>query len=151
EGAICRPMKVGKEEIIGVLAAVEWSSKRDYKADCKIWESRLRHIVDELAAIRGVRAEIYYRTVGNEVPYAAISWDERALGLTRQQCVDALRAGNPQIEVMGGTYREVVQTSAAPPFKETPHPREPERLIAIASNTLKPGEEKTIARRLKEI
>jgi len=151
EGAICRPMKVGKEEIVGVLAAFEWSSKRDYKADCKVWEARLRHIADELAALPGVRPEVYYRTIGNEVPYIAISWDERAFGLSRQQCVDALRAGDPQIEVIGGAYREVVQTAAEPPFKETPHPGEPERLISIASNTLKAGEEKIIARRLKEI
>jgi L-seryl-tRNA(Ser) seleniumtransferase len=151
EGAICRPMKVGKEEIVGVLAAFDWSAKRDYKADCKVWEARLRHITDEAGAIPGVRAEIYYRTLGNEVPYAAISWDEAALGLSRQQCVDALRSGDPQIEVIGGVYREVVQKSAEPPFKETPHKGEPERLLAIASNTLKPGEEKIIARRLKEI
>ena len=146
EGAICRPMKVGKEEIVGVLAAFDWSAKRDYKADCKVWEARLRHITDEAGAIPGVRAEVYYRTLGNEVPYAAISWDEAALGLSRQQCVDALRSGDPQIEVIGGVYREVVQKSAEPPFKETPHTGEPERLLAIASNTLKPGEEKIIAR-----
>src|SRR6266566_1369871 len=93
EGAICRPMKVGKEEIVGVLAAFDWSSKRDYKADCKVWEARLRHITDEAGAIPGVHAEVYYRSLGNEVPYAAISWDEAALGLSRQQCVDALRSG----------------------------------------------------------
>ena len=151
EGAICRPMKVGKEEIVGVLAAFEWSSKRDYKADCKLLQARMQSLADEVAAMRGVRAEIYYRTIGNEVPYLAISWDERALGMTRQQCVDALRAGDPQIEVMGGEYREVVQPDGTPPFKETPHPGEPDRLIAIASNTLKPGEERIIARRLKDI
>jgi uncharacterized pyridoxal phosphate-dependent enzyme len=151
EGAICRPMKVGKEEIVGVLAAVEWSSKRDYKADCKIWQARMQFIADEVAAIPGARAEVYYRTIGNEVPYLAVSWDEHAFGLNRQQCVDALRTGDPQIEVIGGEYREVVQPGSAPPFKETPHPGEPDRLLAIASNTLKPGEERIIARRLKEI
>ena len=151
EGSICRPMKVGKEEIVGVLAAFEWSSKRDYKADCKVWESRLQHIVDELATVPGVRAQIYYRTVGNEVPYLALSWDERGFNFNAQDCVDALRKGDPQIEVMGGTYREVVQTGAEPPFKESPHPGEPQRLLAIASNTLQTGEEKIIARRLREI
>src|SRR5437773_4014489 len=71
EGAICRPMKVGKEEIIGVLAAFEWSSKRDYKADCKLLQARMQSVADELAAMRGVRAAVYYRTIGNEVPYLA--------------------------------------------------------------------------------
>jgi len=45
----------------------------------------------------------------------------------------------------------VVQPTAAAPFKELPHAGEPERLLAIASNTLKLGEERIIARRLKEI
>lgn len=151
EGAICRPMKVGKEEIVGVLAAYEWSAKRDYKADCRMWEARMRHIADEVRAVPGVRPEVYYRTIGNEVPYLAVSWDERALGITRQQCVDALRSGDPQIEVIGGIYREVVQNAAEPPFKELTHPGEPERLLSIASNTLKAGEERIVARRLKEI
>ena len=151
EGAICRPMKVGKEEIVGVLAAFEWSSKRDYKADCKVLESRMQYVAGEISAVPGVRAEVYYRTIGNEVPYLAVNWDQRALGLTSQQCVDALRTGDPQIEVIGGEYREVVQPDGSVPFKETPHPGEPDRLIAIASNTLKPGEERIVARRLKEV
>ena len=131
----------GKEEIVGVLAAFERSAKRDYKADCKMWEEL---ITNEAATIPGVRGEVYYRALGNEAPYAAF-------GFSRQQCVDALRTGDPQIEVIGGAYREVVQPAATAPFKEIPHAGEPERLLAIASNTLKPGEEKIIARRLKEI
>ena len=56
-----------------------------------------------------------------------------------------------EIEVIGGAYREVVQPVGDVPFKEAAHSGEPDRLIAIASNTLKAGEEKIIARRLKEI
>ncbi len=151
EGSICRPMKVGKEEIVGVLAAVEWSSRRDYKADCKVWESRMQTIVEELSTIPGVHAEIYYRKIGNEVPHCAVSWDEKAFGLTKQQCVEALRAGDPQIEVVGGQPREMVRHDEPPPIKERRQSGEPTRLISIVSNTLKPGEEKIIARRLKEI
>jgi L-seryl-tRNA(Ser) seleniumtransferase len=151
EGSICRPMKVGKEEIVGVLAAVEWSSRRDYKADCKVWETRMQHIVDVVTAVPGVHAEIYYRAIGHEVPHCAVRWDEKALGITRQQCVDALRAGDPQIEVIGGQQREMVQSDAPPPIKEAHHSGEPARLISIVSDTLKPGEEKIIAQRLKEV
>ncbi len=111
----------------------------------------MQHIADTARTISGVRPEIYYRVLGNEVPYLALSWDEHALGITRQRCVDALRTGEPQIEVIGGTYREVVSKPDEPPFKEATHAGEPERLLSIASNTLKPGEEKIIARRLKEI
>ena len=151
EGSICRPMKVGKEEIVGVLAAVEWSSRRDYKADCKVWEARMRRIVDAVSSIPGVHAEIYYRAIGHEVPHCAVRWDETALSVTKQQCVDALRAGDPQIEVISGENREMVKQDAPPPIKEAQHAREPQRLISIVSDTLKPGEEEIIARRLKEI
>ena len=118
EGSICRPMKVGKEEIIGVLAAVEWSSKRDYQADCRVWESRMQHIAKTLSAIPGVEAEVYYRKIGNEVPHVAVRWDEEALGLSKQDVVEALRRGEPQIEVIGGQSRELVEQrpgSAPPP------------------------------------
>ena len=151
EGSICRPMKVGKEEIVGVLAAVEWSSKRDYQADCRVWEGRMQHIAKTLATIPGVEAEVYYRKIGNEVPHVALRWDEKAFGLTRQDVVDALRRGEPQIEVVGGQYREMVQKDAPIPPKERPQPGEPDRMISIVSDTLKPGEEKIIAQRLKEI
>jgi L-seryl-tRNA(Ser) seleniumtransferase len=151
EGSLCRPMKVGKEEIVGVLAAVEWSSRRDYKADCKVWEARMQHIVDVLSSVPGVHAEIYYRAIGHEVPHCAVRWDEKALGITKQQCVEALRAGDPQIEVVGGQYREMVKQDEAPPIKEAHHSGEPDRLISIVSDTLKPGEEKVIAERLKQV
>jgi L-seryl-tRNA(Ser) seleniumtransferase len=151
EGSICRPMKVGKEEIVGVLAAVEWSSRRDYKADCRTWEARMQHIINELSTIPGVKTELYYRRIGNEVPHVGLSWDEQALGLTRQDVVEALRRGEPQIEVIGGQLREMVKKEAPVPRKERPAANEPVRLISIVSNTLRPGEEKIIARRLKEI
>ena len=151
EGSICRPMKVGKEEIVGVLAAVEWSSKRDYRADCKVWEARMDHIVKVVGAIPGVQAEMYYRKLGNEVPHAAVRWDEKAFGLTKQQLVEALRKEEPQIEVIGGQLREMVSPDEPAPIKERQPSGEPARLISIASNTLKPGEEKIIAQRLKEI
>ena len=88
-----------------MLAAVEWSSKRDYQADCRVWEARVQHIVKTVSRIPGVEAEMYYRKIGNEVPHAAVRWDEKAFGLTRQDVVEALRRGEPQIEVVGGQSR----------------------------------------------
>ncbi len=143
-------MKVGKEEIVGILAAVQWSSKRDYKADCRAWESQMQHITQTLSLIPGVRTEVYYRKVGNEVPHAAISWDQRAFGLTRQQATDALRNGEPRIEVLGDSAREYVMPEPPPPGEHRGS-IEPFRLISVVSNTLKPGDEKIIAQRLKEI
>lgn len=150
EGAICRPMKVGKEEIVGVLAAVEWSSRRDYQADCRMWESRLNHIARALNAIAGVQAQTYYRKVGNEVPHLAVRWDEQAFGLTKEQCIDALRNGEPHIEVYNGMGRELVKPKEPQPKLER-HAGDADYVISITSNTLRPGDEKLVAQRLKEI
>jgi L-seryl-tRNA(Ser) seleniumtransferase len=150
EGSICRPMKVGKEEIIGVLAAVEWSSKRDYQADCRVWESRLNYIAKTLNAIPGVQAQIYYRKVGNEVPHLAVLWDQKTFGLTKEQCVEALRNGEPHIEVYNGMGRELVKRSDPQP-KQEQQQTDAEYVISITSNTLQPGDERLVAQRLKEI
>jgi uncharacterized pyridoxal phosphate-dependent enzyme len=150
EGSICRPMKVGKEEIVGALAAVEWSSKRDYQADCRVWESRLDYIAKTVNAIAGVQARIYYRKVGNEVPHLAVQWDEKAFGLTKEQCINALRNGEPHIEVYNGMGRELVSHTDPQP-KQARQKGDTAYVISITSNTLQPGDEKLVARRLKEI
>jgi len=150
EGAICRPMKVGKEEILGVLAAVQWSAKRDYRADCREWEARIQFIARQLASVAGIETEMYYRQIGNEVPHLAIRWNQEKLGISRQVVVDRLRKGEPQIEVIGGPIVEMVRAGEVAPVL-IPSFGEPDRLISIVSNTLRPGEEKIVARRLKEI
>lgn len=150
EGSICRPMKVGKEEIVGALAALEWSSKRDYKADCRIWESRLDYIARAVNAIAGVQARIYYRKVGNEVPHLAVIWDEKAFGLTKEQCIAALRNGEPHIEVYNGMGRELVKCTDPQPKQERQRGNA-EYVISVSSNTLQPGDERLVARRLEEI
>jgi uncharacterized pyridoxal phosphate-dependent enzyme len=150
EGAICRPMKVGKEEIVGVLAAVEWSSKRDYRSDCRVWESRLQYIAKAVNAIPGVRSEIFYRKIGNEVPHLAVYWDERAFSLSKQECIEALRTGEPHIEVYNGMGREMVSQLDVQPQREGPSGRTDYQL-SITSSTLRPGDEKLVAARLKEI
>lgn len=150
EGSICRPMKVGKEEIVGVLAAVEWSSKRDYQADCRVWESRLNYIAKTINAIPGVQAKIYYRKVGNEVPHLAVLWDEQAFGLTKQECIEALRNGDPHIEVYNGMGRELVRRSDPQPKQER-QKTDAEYVISITSNTLQQGDERLVAQRLKQI
>jgi L-seryl-tRNA(Ser) seleniumtransferase len=129
---------------------VEWSSKRDYQADCRVWESRLQHIANAINAIPGVRAEIYYRKVGNEVPHLAVRWDEQAFGLTKEQCIDALRTGEPHIEVYNGMGRELVRRTDPQPKQERRTGDAP-YVISITSNTLQPGDEKLVARRLTEI
>ncbi len=95
---IGRLAKVGKEEIVGLTRAVESYLARDHAADWKEWEDRVAHIVSRFASIDGVRAERFVPEIANEVPHAAITWDPKRFGLTRETFAKALREGEPRIE-----------------------------------------------------
>ena len=84
------------------------------------------------------------------VPHLAVRWDEQAFGLMKEQCIDALRNGEPHIEVYNGMGRELVHRSEPQPKQER-RPGDAMYVISITSNTLQPGDEKLIARRLTEI
>jgi len=98
----------------------------------------------------GVEAEIYYRKSGNEVPHLAVRWDEQAFGLTKRDCIEALRTGEPHIEVYNGMGRELVRREDPQP-KQARRPGDANYVISITSNTLRPGDEKLVGARLKEI
>ena len=58
EGSICRPMKVGKEEIMGVLAAIDYWSKADIAAIDKVWQRQMERIAKLVETVPGVQATI---------------------------------------------------------------------------------------------
>ncbi|HJS74769.1 MAG TPA: aminotransferase class V-fold PLP-dependent enzyme, partial [Vicinamibacteria bacterium] len=94
---IGRLAKVGKEEIVGLTRALELYLARDHEADWKDWEARVAHIVSKFEGIDGVRAERFVPEIANEVPHAAITWDPKRFGLTRETFAKALRDGEPRI------------------------------------------------------
>ncbi len=60
EGSVCRAMKVGKEEIIGMLAAVEYWSHADLDALNKEWRGRVERIGKLVGTVPGVTTNITY-------------------------------------------------------------------------------------------
>ena len=81
-GGIGRGMKVGKEEMVGVLAAVERYLKVDHEAERKELENRAAHIIEVLSKVRGVRAERDVPEIANHVPHVRVDWDEGKLKRT---------------------------------------------------------------------
>jgi D-glucosaminate-6-phosphate ammonia-lyase len=98
-GGIGRGMKVGKEELCGVLAAVELYLKADHAAEYRELESRVASIRTALKGLAGVRSEQHIPAIANEVPHVLIDWDESARRLSSQQVVDKLLSGDPPIHV----------------------------------------------------
>src|SRR5437870_8264587 len=82
EGAVCRPMKVGKEEIIGCLTALETWLKIDEKKLYAEWNARLDRIRKLVDIVPGVTTDIHVPEDGNRYPTLNVSWDQQAWGFT---------------------------------------------------------------------
>jgi seryl-tRNA(Sec) selenium transferase len=100
EGAVCRPMKVGKEEIMGMLAAIRYWSTADLAALNKEWQSRVERIKKLVDTVPGVMSNIATPQDGNSYPTLTVDWDEQKFGLTVAECDKLLRASEPRIEVL---------------------------------------------------
>ena len=98
-GGIGRGMKVGKEELCGLLAAVERYLKVDHQAEWKELEARVSSIRASLKGIKGVETERHIPVIANEVPHVTVQWDEDARRLTAQHVGEKLESGDPPIHV----------------------------------------------------
>ncbi|MFN7922745.1 MAG: aminotransferase class V-fold PLP-dependent enzyme [Bryobacteraceae bacterium] len=98
-GGIGRGMKVGKEELCGVLAAVERYLKVDHEAEMRELESRVTSIRKALEGARGVKTDRHVPVIANEVPHVTVEWDEASKGMTAKDVGDKLLAGDPPIHV----------------------------------------------------
>ena len=98
-GGIGRGMKVGKEELCGLLAAVERYLKVDHAAEWKLLESRVASIREAVKGVKGVETERHIPVIANELPHVVVKWDEAAKGMTAQQAQEKLMGGDPPIHV----------------------------------------------------
>ena len=125
---IGRGMKVNKEEILGMYVALEMFINQDYTKQWKIWEDRISAMESAARGINGVTTSLTVPPVANHTPTLTISWDISKVKVSRKDFMDRLRKGEPSIEVIGGKDNSIV----------------------ITSWNLKQGQEKIVAKRLKE-
>ncbi len=128
---IGRVSKVGKEEIVGLWKALELYLKRDHQADWNRWERQLQVIARAFNGIPGVTTTPFVPVISSQVPHLAVEWDDRILKFSKEDFLDALRQGEPRIEV-------------------SPVATEGNRL-ELSSWMLEGGEEVVVARRCKEV
>ncbi len=146
EGAVCRPMKVGKEEIMGCLAAVEAWLKMDVPKLNRTWNAQMERIATMLSTIPGVETKILSPEV-DQCPTLAITWDQEAWRYTIADCSKALLEGTPSISVMS-------EENPSDVLARKPRPSKPPRkgeTLSIVSMTLRPGEEIIIGKRLRDL
>ena len=126
---IGRGMKVNKEEIIGVYVALEHYLNYDHDKEWKTWETNIGVIENSVKGVNGVTTRIFVPPLGNITPTLEIAWDPAKIKMTTKELQDKLRNGEPSIEVMSHQ----------------------ENAINITVWVMRPGDEKIVAKRLKEV
>src|SRR5579863_911912 len=130
EDTLGRSQKVGKEEIVGMVKALELYLAEDHDALNREWQRRLEYISGEIAKIPGVTTEYSVPDVANHVPHLDIHWDAKRVAITPGDASAALRKLKPSI-VIG--------------------PAESGKGLVMNSFMLQPGEEKIIAAKLADV
>ena len=129
EDTLGRGQKVGKEEIIGMIKALELYLAEDHDALAREWQHRLDTISQQLSKVPGVSTSFFTPEIANHVPHMQITWDMK-ISLTPQQASQTLRAGQPSIAIGGGEGRPG---------------------LSMCSFMLQPGEEQIIAEQLVKL
>ncbi|WP_041632689.1 aminotransferase class V-fold PLP-dependent enzyme [Maribacter sp. HTCC2170] len=125
---IARGMKVNKEEVLGMMVALELYLARDHEKEWKLWESQIKLISDSARSVKGVETEIHVPPHANHVPSLRIRWNEDIVKISKDDMRKELREGHPSIETVGN--------------KET---------VGITTWMMEPGQERIVAQRVKEI
>jgi L-seryl-tRNA(Ser) seleniumtransferase len=130
--SIGRAAKVGKEEIIGLLVALELYLQRDHQAQWKEWQQQVAFILQSVADVPGVtKAEMFVPPIANETPHARIQWDEKVIPLKQRDVARRLLEGEPSIAVR-------------PSPEDAP-------VVEVAVWMLQPGEYQIVARCIREV
>lgn len=102
ECPIGRPMKVNKEEIFGMYAALRMALERDEKKEWQEWLDRIKQITAAVETVPTVKGKTRINPgPANAFPGMSISWDQSRVKITPKEVSEALKAGNPSI-VAGG-------------------------------------------------
>tara|TARA_B100001113_G_scaffold191122_1_gene156643 strand:+ start:972 stop:2189 length:1218 start_codon:yes stop_codon:yes gene_type:complete len=125
---IARGMKVNKEEVLGMLAALELYLEKDHNKEWEMWESQIKLISDSASSIEGVETEIHVPKYANHVPSLRIRWNEKKVKISPNEVRKQLSEGHPSIQTVGDS------TS-----------------VGITTWMMVPGQERIVAKRIKEI
>ena len=100
--SVGRTNKVNKEEIAGMLVALELFLERDHDEVWKDWTRRCKRIEQAVRSLQGVSTEVFVPEIANSVPHLRIHWDYASTGLDPKQAAERLRQGQPSVEVRPG-------------------------------------------------
>jgi seryl-tRNA(Sec) selenium transferase len=120
---------VGKEEIVGMVKALELYLNEDHDALTREWQGRLNLIAREVSKVPGVSTTFFTPDIANHVPHMQISWDSR-VRIEPHEVSKMLRNSKPPIVIGGGEGKPG---------------------LTMCSFMLQPGEDKIVAQQLSAV
>jgi uncharacterized pyridoxal phosphate-dependent enzyme len=136
-----RSMKVGREEMVGMLVAVESWVKRDHDAEWKEWVGRCEQIASRLSSIPGVKTAVRGPDEGlsNRSPSLSVRWDSSKLGITGTEVADILYTTEPRIALNGSRGGSPAPDGSG------------DTGITIVAAMMLPGDEKIVGQRVADV
>jgi Selenocysteine synthase [seryl-tRNASer selenium transferase] len=127
---ISRGMKVNKEEMVGMMVALEVFMKMDHVAEAKEWDRRIGTIVSAVKDLPTIHTDTYVPEIANHVPHLKIQWDQSKIALSPHAVMKKLREGQPSIEACPATT---------------------DKELVFTVWMLQPGEAEIVAKRLRSV
>lgn len=135
-----RGMKVAKEQVVGMVAAVDWVLSHTEESMQGDYQKRADLIAAELKGIPSVTTETVVPRIANHIPHLLVRFDPATRGITTPEILAALRAGMPSIELN--------PNSGQPPNQGIPSNA---NTLVVGVWMLQPGEDAIVARRIREV
>jgi len=137
---IGRGMKVAKEQIVGMVAAVDWVLSHTEESMQGDYQKRVDLIAAAMRGIPSVRTETVVPKIANHVPHLLIRFDPEVTGVTTDQVVEALRTEKPSIELNPNTGQKPNQ--GIPADANT---------LVVGVWMLQPGEDAIVGQRIRAV
>jgi L-seryl-tRNA(Ser) seleniumtransferase len=134
-----RGMKVAKEQIVGMVAAVDWVLSHTEESMQGDYQKRADLIVAAVKGIPSVTTETVVPRIANHVPHLLIRFDPSVTGCTTAEIVAKLREGTPSIELNPNTGK--------PPNQGIPSNA---NTLVVGVWMLQPGEDAIVGHRIRE-
>jgi L-seryl-tRNA(Ser) seleniumtransferase len=138
---IGRSMKVGKEEIVGLVAAVDRLLAQDERAMQIEYQQRAQCIAAHLSGLPTIQTQIFVPPVANHVPHLIITYDPRKITVSGLEVLRKMREGTPRIE-LNPSSGSAPASAGLPGGANT---------IVVGVWMLQPGEDLVVARRLRDV
>ena len=139
--SIGRGMKAAKEEIVGLVAAVDWFLSQDEAAMDSEFRQRAERIAEQVRNIPTVQAKVFIPPVANHVPHLLITYDSSRVRISGREVMEKLRQGKPRIELNPATGGGPASVGL-PGGKNT---------VVVGVWMLQPGEEVVVGQRLRDV